>query len=195
MELQSGSGDGDVGSLDRYLSRVGRHLMGLSTERRQDVLMELRSNLLARAEAEGTSVSALVGKMESPKATARSFVRLYGYGTGSKALTALGAAALAFLTAPFAPVESAVLGAAWLANASLVGLILLLVLVGVRMGRGVALAAGVAAAGSRFAALGIGLRVGTPELATEPVALLTFVATTVVLAFAGVLAAPTASQN
>lgn len=190
MELQSRPADGDLASLDRYLSRVGRHLMGLSADRRQDVLLELRSNILAQAEAEGTPVDELVAQMGSPKATARSFVRLYGYGTGAKALMALGAAALAFLTVPFAPVESSVLGTVWLANASLLGVILLLVLAGVRMGQEVALTTGIVAAGARFAALGMGLRSGAQELATEPVALLVFVATTVVLAFAGVLAAP-----
>lgn len=192
MELQARPSGGNVTALDRYLSQVGRHLVGLPAKLREDVLLELRSNILAQAQDEGAALGELVEKMGPPKATARSFLQLYGYGTGIKLLASLAASALAFLTVPFAPVSSAILGTAWLANASLLVLILLLVLVGVRMGRKAALPAGFAAAGARFVALGIGLSNAVPELATEPVAILVFTLTTVALAFAGTLAAPRA---
>lgn len=177
-------------ALDRYLSRVGRHLMGLSSTRRQDVLMELRSNVMAEAEAEGISVEAVVESMASPRETARQYLDLYGYGLGVRAIVTLLAAGVAFLTVPFAPVGSAFLGTSVLANASLVLLVLLLVIIGNRMGKETALPAGIGAAGARFGALGLGLAYGTPELATEPVALAVFVVTTLVLVFAGYLAAP-----
>lgn len=175
--------------LDRYLSQVSRRLMGLAPKLREDVLLELRSHILSQAEEEGTDVEAVIEKMGSPGETARSYVQLYGYGTGMKALAAVAAGALAFLTLPFSLASPAFLGTAALSSTTLVLLIVVLILVGARVDRTAALAAGVTAGGVRFAALGIGVSQEVATL-TEGAAILAYVVTSVVLVFVGYLAAP-----
>ncbi len=175
--------------LDRYLSQVSRRLMGLSPKLREDVILELRSHILSQAEGEGTDVEAVIDKMGSPKETARSYVQLYGYGTGMKVLVALAAAVLAFLTLPFALASPAFLGTAALSSTTLILLIVFLIVVGARIGAGSALVAGAAASAVRFLALGIGFLQAVPTL-TEGAAILAYAVTSVVLIFVGYLAAP-----
>ncbi len=127
--------------------------------------------------------------MGSPKETARSYVQLYGYGTGMKVLVALAAAVLAFLTLPFALASPAFLGTAALSSTTLILLIVFLIVVGARIGAGSALVAGAAASAVRFLALGIGFLQAVPTL-TEGAAILAYAVTSVVLIFVGYLAAP-----
>lgn len=189
MELQASPQEGGVGAVDRYIGRVARHLVGLSGRHRQDVLLELRSNILAQAEAEGGGVSSVVERLAPARETAQSYIDLYGYGLMPKILAFVVAAGLAFLTLPFALVPSNVLGTAWLSNLALVLLLLFLIGVGLKLGRGVALAAGVGVALVRLGGLGAGLVGSVPGVA-QPIALLAFLLTTLALTFAGFLAAP-----
>lgn len=190
MELSAGLKGEGMSSLDRYIAQVSRHLVGLSTSVREDVLMELRSHILAQAETEGTGVDATISKMGSPRETARSYVSLYGYGLGARIVAIAAAAFVAFLTLPFTFGTSAFLGTDFLASASLILLILLLVIVGVKVGGKTALMAGSGAAIVRFGALGFAYASATSSLLREPLAILTFALTTVVLVFVGYLAAP-----
>ena len=189
MELQAGPQEGGVGSVDRYIGQVARHLAGISSKHRQDVLLELRSNILAQAEAEGVDVAIVVQGLAPARETAQSYIDLYGYGLLPKFLAVLVAASLAFLTLPFALVPSSLHGTPGLSNLALVLLLLLLIGVGLKLGRPVALAAGLGVAAVRFGGLGAALAGSLPDVA-EPAALLLFVLTTVALAFAGFLAAP-----
>ncbi|MFQ5919806.1 MAG: hypothetical protein ACE5I4_07165 [Thermoplasmata archaeon] len=189
MELQSGPQEGGVGSVDRYIGQVARHLAGISGKHRQDVLLELRSNIMAQAEAEGGDVTMVVERLAPARETAQSYIDLYGYGLLPKLLAFLLAAGLAFLTLPFALLPSSILGTAWLSNLALVILLLFLIVVGLKLGRPVALAAGVGVAAVRFGGLTVALVGSVPDVA-QPAALLAFVLTTVALAFAGFIAAP-----
>lgn len=173
--------------MDRYIGRVARHLVGLSGKHRQDVLLELRSNIMA--EAEGGDVSGVVERLAPARETAQSYIDLYGYGLLPKALAFLVAAGLAFLTLPFALVPSSILGTTWLSNLALVLLLMVLIGVGLKLGRPVALAAGLGVAAVRLGGLGPALAASVPDVA-QPAALLAFVLTTLALAFAGFLAAP-----
>lgn len=175
--------------LDRYLSQVSRHLLGLSPKLREDVILELRSHILSQSEAEGAGVESIIERMGSPKETARSYIQLYGYGAGMKVLAALGAAALAFLTLPFALASPSFLGTAAVSSTALVLLIVFLIVVGARLSGGAALAAGATASAVRFLALGLGFLQAIPSL-TEGAAILAYVVTSVVLIFVGYLAAP-----
>ncbi|MDX1534713.1 MAG: hypothetical protein R3291_03740, partial [Thermoplasmata archaeon] len=136
--------------MDRYIGQVARHLAGISGKHRQDVLLELRSNIMAQAEAEGGDVASVVARLAPARETAQSYIDLYGYGFLPKLLAFLVAAGLAFLTLPFALVPSDVLGTAWLSNLALVVLLLFLIGVGLRLGRSVALTAGLGVAAVRF---------------------------------------------
>ncbi len=179
-----------MNSLDRYLSQVSRHLVGLPAKLRQDVLMELRTHIMAQVEAEGGEVSAVVERMGSPRVTARSYIQLYGYGVGLKVVAVIAAAALAFLTLPFSLGSPDFLGSVWMSNASLIILIFLLIGIGLKVGARAALAAGIGVSAARFAALGIAMALSLPGLSTEPVAILAFALTTIAIAFVGYLAAP-----
>lgn len=190
MELGASPQRREVGEVDRYIGQVARHLVGLSGKTRQDVLLELRSNIVAQAEAEGNGVQVVVDRMGDARQTAQSYIDLYGYGLGPKILALLIAAGLAFLTLPFALAASNVLGTAWLSNLGLVLLLLVLIGVGLKLGRDAALMAGIGAAAVRFGGLGAGLATSAPGLVVQPIALLAFVLTTLALAFAGYLAAP-----
>lgn len=187
MELQASPQESGVAAVDRYIGRVARHLVGLSGKHRQDLLLELRSNIMA--EAEGGDVSGVVERLAPARETAQSYIDLYGYGLLPKALAFLVAAGLAFLTLPFALVPSSILGTTWLSNLALVLLLMFLIGVGLKLGRPVALAAGLGVAAVRFGGLGAGLAASVPDVA-QPAALLAFVLTTLALAFAGFLAAP-----
>ncbi|MFQ5986566.1 MAG: hypothetical protein ACE5KQ_04350 [Thermoplasmata archaeon] len=189
MELQAGARGSEIAVVDRYIGQVARHLAGISGRHRQDVLLELRSNIMAQAEAEGEGVQDVVERMGPPRATARSYIDLYGYSLGPKVLALVAAAGLAFLTLPFAVIPSDVLGTAWLSNLTLVLLLLFLIGVGVKLGREAALMAGLGVAIVRFGGLGAALAASVPGVA-QPVALLAFVLTTLATAFAGFLAAP-----
>ncbi len=189
MELQAGAQGDEVAVVDRYIGQVARHLAGISGKHRQDVLLELRSNIMAQAEADGDGFQVVVERMGPARATARSYIDLYGYGLVPKVLAVVIATALAFLTLPFALIPSDVLGAAWLANLALVVLLLFLIGVGMKLGREVALMAGLGVALVRFGGLGAGLAAAVPGVA-DPIALLAFVLTTLAIAFAGFLAAP-----
>ncbi|MCJ2531093.1 MAG: hypothetical protein LN413_02075 [Candidatus Thermoplasmatota archaeon] len=187
MELQASPQESGVGAVDRYIGRVARHLVGLSGKHRQDVLLELRSNIMA--EAEGGDISSVVERLAPARETAHSYIDLYGYGVLPKALAFLVAAGIAFLTLPFALVPSSILGTTWLSNLSLVLLLLFLIGVGLKLGRPVALAAGLGVAAIRLGGLVAALAASVPDVA-QPAALLAFVLTTLALAFAGFLAAP-----
>ena len=189
MELQAGPQESGIGAVDRYIGQVARHLAGISSKHRQDVLLELRSNIMAQAEAEGGDFASVVGGLAPARETAQSYIDLYGYGLLPKLLAVLVAAGLAFLTLPFALVPSSVLGTAGLSNLALVLLLLLLIVVGLKLGRPVALAAGLGVAAVRFGGLGAALAGSVPDVA-QPPALLLFVLTTIALAFAGFIAAP-----
>ncbi len=190
MELSTGLGGEEMNSLDRYLGQVSRHLMGLSKKLRQDVLMELRSHIVSRTEAEDGDVDAVIEKMVAPRETARSYVQLYGYGLGIRVLTASISAVIAFLTLPFSLGSPDVLGTVWMSNSSLILLILFLIGVGIKVGPRAALAAGATASAARFLALGIAFALSLPGLLTEPAAILAFTLTTVAVGFIGYLAAP-----
>ncbi len=189
MELQAGPQESGIGAVDRYIGQVARHLAGISSKHRQDVLLELRSNILAQAEAEGVDVASVVEGLAPARETAQSYIDLYGYGLLPKLLAFLVAAGLAFLTLPFALVPSSVLGTTGLFTLALVLLLLLLIGVGLKLGRPVALAAGLGVAAVRFGGLVAALAGSVPDVA-QPLALLTFVVTTIALAFAGFIAAP-----
>ncbi|MFQ5552143.1 MAG: hypothetical protein ACE5EW_00215 [Thermoplasmata archaeon] len=189
MELQAGARGSEVAVVDRYIGQVARHLAGISGRHRQDVLLELRSNIMAQAEVEGEGVQGVVERMGPPRATAQSYIDLYGYSLVPKVLAVVVAAGLAFLTLPFAVLPSEVLGTAWLSNLTLVLLLLILIGVGLKLGREVALMAGLGVAIVRFGGLGAGLAASVPGVA-QPVAFLAFVLTTLAIAFAGFLAAP-----
>lgn len=190
MEFAAGPEGTEIGAVDRYISQVARHLVGLSGRHRQDVLLELRSNIVAQVEAEGGGVQSVVERMGPARQTARSYIDLYGYGVAPKVLALLVATGLGFLTLPFALTASNLLGTAWLSSLSLVVLLLFLIGVGTKLGRDVALTAWVGVAAVRFGGLGAGLANAAPGLVTEPVAILAFALTTLALAFAGYLAAP-----
>lgn len=190
MELPTGLAGSEMNSVDRYISQVSRHLMGLSANVRQDVLMELRSHILAQSETEAGDVDAIIQKMGPPKETARSYIQLYGYGAGIKVLVVAVSAFLASLTLPFSLGSSGVLGASGVSSATLVLLMVFLIFIGMKVGSGPALAAGVAASVTRFFLWGAAFAASSPALATEPVAILPFVLTTVAIAFVGYLAAP-----
>jgi uncharacterized membrane protein len=179
-----------MSALERYLSQVSRHLVGLPAKLRQDVIMELRSHILAQVESEGGEVQTVVQRMGPPKETARSYIQIYGYGTGLKVLAVLAASILAFLTLPFSVGSPAFLGTVWMSNASLVVLIIFLIGVGVKVGSKAALAAGTSVAAARFLALGIALALGSPGVVTEPAAIAAFTLTTVAVALVGYMAAP-----
>jgi uncharacterized membrane protein len=181
-----------MNALERYLSQVSRHLVGLPAKLRQDVILELRSHILEQAESEGGEVHVVVQRMGPPKETARSYIQLYGYGAGLKVLAVLAAATLAFLTLPFSIGSPAFLGTVWMSNASLILLIIFLIGVGIKIGSRAALAAGASVAAARFLALGIALVLGSPGLVVEPVAIAAFVLTTVAVALVGYMAAPRA---
>ncbi|MFQ5908291.1 MAG: hypothetical protein ACE5JE_05640 [Thermoplasmata archaeon] len=189
MEFQAGAQGDEVAVVDRYIGQVARHLVGISSKHRQDVLLELRSNIMAQAEADGDGFHVVVEGMGPARVTAQSYIDLYGYGLLPKVLASVIAAGLAFLTLPFSLTPSDVLGAAWLSNLILVLLLLFLIGVGMRLGREAALMAGLGVALVRFGGLGAGLAAAVPGVA-NPVALLAFVLTTFAIAFAGLIAAP-----
>ncbi len=175
--------------LDRYLSEVARHLAGMSAKVRRDVLQELRSNIEAQA-TEGEDIDSIIERMGSPREAAYSYKQLYGYGLGVKVLSVIGAAVLAFLSLPFTLDAAPALGTVWLSNAALVILILLLVGVGVRIGRKTSLTAGIGAAAVRFVGLGAGYALMASGLSYDPVASVAFVLTTVAIAIVGYVASP-----
>lgn len=179
-----------MNALERYLSQVSRHLVGLPAKLRHDVILELKSHILSQAEAEGGKIQAIVERMGPPKETARSYIQLYGYGTGLKVLAVLAASILAFLTLPFSVGSPAFLGTVWMSNASLVILIIFLIGIGVKVGSKAALAAGASVAAARFLSLGIALSIGSPGVVAEPVAIAAFTLTTVAVALVGYMAAP-----
>lgn len=176
--------------LDRYLGQVSRHLVGLPSRVRRDVIQELRSHIQAQADAEGGDLGAVVERLGPPRETAQSYVQLYGYGVLPKVLALVLALLLSVLTLPFHLGLAAVLGSVPLANAALVALILLLVVVGLKLGSRVALVAGGGAAAVRLGGLGYGLASGASEVSNDPIALAAFVLTTALVAIAGWIVAP-----
>ncbi len=176
--------------LDRYLSQVSRHLAGMSAKVRRDVLQELRSNIEAQAMEEGGNIDSIIQRMGSPREAAYSYKQLYGYGLGVKVLSMIGAAVLAFLSLPFTLIAAPALGTVWLSNAALVILILLLVGVGVRIGRKTSLTAGIGAAAVRFVGLGAGYALMATGLSYDPVASVAFAVTTVAIAIVGYVVSP-----
>lgn len=179
-----------MSALDRYLSQVSRHLVGMSAKVRRDVLQELRSNIEAQALEEAEEVGTIIERMGPPKETAQSFRQLYGYGPGVKLLFVIAAAVLAFLSLPFSLDTLPPLGTEWLANAALVILILLLAGVGVRIGQRTAMVAGLGAAAVRFVSLGAGFATMAQGLSYDPIASVAFVLTTIAIVAVGYIAAP-----
>lgn len=176
--------------LDRYLNQVARHLAGMSAKVRRDVLQELRSNIEAQSMEEGGDLDAIIERMGSPREAAYSYKQLYGYGLGVKVLSVIGAAALAFLSLPFTFDTAPALGTVWLSNAALVILILLLVGVGVRIGKRTSITAGIGAAAVRFAALAVGFAFMASGLSYDPIASVAFILTTAAIAVVGYVASP-----
>lgn len=151
--------------VDDYLGRVRRHLAGMDSRVREDVVRELRAHLAESVAANGGNVGVAIAQMGRPAQVGREYKALYGYGSVYRALFLIFAGVLAVLSVPVLQAGDpgpAPLGLSVPVLGSLVGWLLW---VGVRAGSRVGLYAGLVAGLARVVALGVAAAVNPGAIA------------------------------
>lgn len=136
-------------TVDDYVGRVNRSLVGMDRSVRDDVVNELRANLRESVRANGGNVTAAIGEMGPPAEVARRYRQVYGYGRVYQVAFVAGASLLGLLSLPVVvpnPGAGSLLGPAIV----LAILIAFLLWISVAAGAAAGLAAGLGAASARI---------------------------------------------
>ncbi|HEY5539227.1 MAG TPA: hypothetical protein VIL58_06785 [Thermoplasmata archaeon] len=151
-------------SVDSYLGEVSRGLRGMDVAVRKDILRELRSHLVESLAANGGNVSAAVAATGEPRAVARRYRDLYGFGVTYRAMFVAIAGVLAVFTVPVLTATDEFLFPLYLSTPFLVADIAFLIWVSVVAGNRAGLVAGTAGCAGRLAAFGGAYLVSTAPL-------------------------------
>ncbi len=171
-------------SIDRYVSEVRRHMVGMDAAVREDILRELRSHIAESTRANGGDVDRALAQMDPPARIGREYRSVYGYGRAFKILFVTVALVLSIPTVPVLGQAEAGLVPFAYSVPFLVAGIAWLLWVSVRAGSRVGLIAGAGACASRFAAFGV-VALTQPGATTFEGGLVLFVAVSAALVVLG----------
>jgi len=141
-------------SVDDYLNRVRRSLTGMDRSVRDDVVAELRANLVESVRANGGNIGAALGAMGPSAEVARRYRSIYGYGAAYRAAFISASSVIGLFTLPVIVPNP---GAGLLLGPEIVLVILsaFLLWISVAAGGRVGFAAGVGAAAARMAGFAV----------------------------------------
>ncbi len=175
-------------ALERFLSQINLHLIGMGSKVKQGIIAELRAHILDSAEELGdvneANVTAILKKMDSPKKIAHDYKKIYGYAASFKILFIIIAGVIAYLTLP---VILTVQNSGTIAAVFLPVLVIYLVVISLKAGKMVGLACGVVSMISRFAVLSLSYSLYQKDIVLDSIAITIFIITSVVLVLIGYL--------
>ena len=175
-------------ALERFLSQINLHLIGMGNKVKQGIIAELRAHILDSAEELGdvneANVTAILKKMDSPKRIAHDYKKIYRYATSFKILFMVIAGVIASLTLPDVP---EVQNLDIIAAVFLPVLVIYLVVISLKAGKMVGLACGVVSMIFRFVVLSLSYSLYQKDIVLDSIAITIFIITSVVLVLIGYL--------
>ena len=141
---------------EAYIKDVSSRLTGMDSKVKNDIVRELKTHIADLAAAHGGNVQSAMMNLEPPAAVARRYKELYGYSSLFKAIFIVIAAALGVVTLPVLQIRGEEVMVPVLVSLVFLSiLIVFLIFVAVRAGRGAGLMAGLAACVMRLGVFGI----------------------------------------
>ncbi|MEE9116072.1 MAG: hypothetical protein V3U09_04165 [Thermoplasmata archaeon] len=145
-----------MSTTDAYISSVSRHLRGMDSKVKSDILNELRAHITDMASEPEMNAEKAISRMESPKQMAKMYKDLYGYGFAYKAVFAVLAVLISIPSLPiFLPVFDIAEDPTWISIVFFGAATFYLIGVSVVAGKHVGLYTGVIASITRFVILGL----------------------------------------
>jgi hypothetical protein len=162
--------------IDTYLANVKKHLIGMDSGVKNDILEELRAHVSDVASESEVGVGEVISKMTSPKEVGKTYRDLYGYGFAFKALFVTIAVLICVPSLPiFLPSFEAIEGPIWFSVLFFAVATVYLIWVSVVAGKRVGLYSGIAACVTRFVVLGLMLALYSEAAMGGLVGILSFV--------------------
>jgi len=176
-----------INAIDDYLTSLNRRLFWMDHRRRQDVIKEVRSHLLERADS-GEDSQDVIAAFGTPAEVARSYMRVYGFGVTFLSILVVFGALLAFFTVPAIYQRTDdLLEVTWTSLGFLAVAIILIIVTSLKGGKRAGVVVGASECGVRFIVLGMMLLEGSATFVDGIIGPLGFIATSLMLPVIGFL--------
>lgn len=174
--------------IDDYLLDVRRHLFGMDTHTKNDIIEELKSHILDAAKEYDGDVEKAISTMSSAREVAKMYKEVYGYGAGFRALFILLGGVISIPSAPILlPGSTAIEGPIWISIFFFALVAFYLIWISIVAGRAVGLYSGISACLARFVVLGAILMTSPEAVIGSPLGILSFILSSLFLVAIGYL--------